>query len=498
MSAAENAPPRGGMVRNILHLGLGQVATTALTVLLTAAIARTLGAADFGLLYLLMSIATFGYVFVDWGHGQYVTREVARHPSRAGDLMGSVLVVRSATALIVCGLTVVTTWLLGYDLRTRVLAAVTVVALLPSYLGLSYSWAFRGRERMDCDALIQVVLKLTGLIVSVVFLALGGRLLAMILVSLVSGTITLALAMALYRSLQLPPIRVTADTARELVVRGSPMLAISLAIAVQPYIDANMLYKLAPRGVLGWYGAASNLAGTLVGPATILAATMYPRLSKASNDPDAFERALRTAFRPLLFVAVLVAAGTYLFADVAVGLVYSRQKFGPAGSILRAFSPALLLIYIDLFFGNAILASGRAGRLASAKVVAVLGTTGLEFILIPWCQARFDNGGIGIMFAITAGELVMMAAAFLLIRKFVGARMMVDLLLGLLAGGATVLLMRLLPPVTPFLGIPLCVLSMLGLSVAVGLVNRSDLELLAVLWKRSPVVVGGAPADATL
>src|SRR5579863_6816121 len=89
MPRVDRPAPGGTMVRNALHLGLGQVATTVLTVALSAAIARTLGAADFGLLYVLTSIATFAYVFVDWGHGPYVTRETARHPNRSGELMGS-------------------------------------------------------------------------------------------------------------------------------------------------------------------------------------------------------------------------------------------------------------------------------------------------------------------------------------------------------------------------------------------------------------------------
>jgi O-antigen/teichoic acid export membrane protein len=60
MAIVDSSPrPRGEMVRNILHLDIGQVVTTALSILLSAAIARALGASDFGLLYLLSSIATF-------------------------------------------------------------------------------------------------------------------------------------------------------------------------------------------------------------------------------------------------------------------------------------------------------------------------------------------------------------------------------------------------------------------------------------------------------
>jgi hypothetical protein len=54
--------------------------------------------------------------------------------------------------------------------------------------------------------------------------------------------------------------------------------------------------------------------------------------------------------------------------------------------------------------------------------------------------------------------------------------------------------MRALPQVTPLIGIPVCVLIFFGLSVAVGLVNRSDLELLTtILRKRSDLVVENTP-----
>ena len=43
---------------------------------------------DFGLYFLISSFATFAYVVVDWGQQFYVIREVARTPSRGGDLLG--------------------------------------------------------------------------------------------------------------------------------------------------------------------------------------------------------------------------------------------------------------------------------------------------------------------------------------------------------------------------------------------------------------------------
>jgi O-antigen/teichoic acid export membrane protein len=466
---------------------MGQVTTTILSIVMSGVIARTLGAQDFGILYLLTSIVTFGYVFVDWGHALYVTREIARHPRAAGRLIGSVLFVRAIVAILVCGAVALSTWLLGYDVRTRALAVTMVVAWLPMYLGLSYSWAFRGFERMEYDASLSVVLKVTSLVTVIAAVTLGGRLVAVICSSALAGFVTSALAIFLYRRLRCPPLEATLDTAWELILGGAPLLAISLAITVQPYIDANLLYKLAPTSVVGWYGAAWNIAGTLVAPASILAASIYPRWAKTADDNVAFRSALITGFRPLLFVAVLGAAGTYLFADVAVGIVYGNQKFGPAGAILRTFAMVLPLVYVDMLLGSAIVALRGAGRLAAAKVAAVLLTTVLELVLVPWCQARFANGGIGIILASATGELLMVIAAIMLIRDFLDLRMLVDSMRALVVGAATVLSISAFAPASPIVAIPSCISVFVALSIAFGLVNLR--ELLSVFAQPRAVVI---------
>jgi O-antigen/teichoic acid export membrane protein len=476
------------MIRNVLHLGLGQVATTILTIVLSATMARMLGPSDFGTWYLLTSIATFAYVIVDWGHGPFITRETARHPDRSGVLLGSALAVRTAAALFVCPFAVATTWLLGYDMSARVLTAAMILCLLPQYLGLSFGWVFRAYERMDRDAVLNVVFKLAMLIASVACLMLGGRLLGLVLASSVAGCLTLAMGIAMYRRLHLPPISATVPTARELLRDGAPMLAMSLAVAIEPYFNSNILYKMASPEVVGWYGAAWNIAGTLIAPATILGATMYPRLSTAAGDRSHFKRVFDVSFRPLLLVAVLGAVGTYLFADVAVGLIYSLQKFGPAADTLRAFAPVVLLMYVDLFFATAILSAGKAGRLASTKVAVVVITTALVFVLVPICQARFANGGIGVMFALATGELLMVAAAFIILRDVADRRTIGDVCRSLIAGFATILLIRLLPALNPFLAIPLCVLAFGGLSLLVGAAKRSDVEMLLSAFRKKPPV----------
>ena len=74
-------------------------------------------------------------------------------------------------------------------------------------------------------------------------------------------------------------------------------------------------------------------------------------------------------------------------------------------------------------------------------------------------------------------------AAGVLIREAVDGRTIGDVCRSLIAGAATVLLLRLLPALTPFLAIPMCVLVFGGLSLLVGAVKRSDVEMLLASFR---------------
>jgi O-antigen/teichoic acid export membrane protein len=99
--------------------------------------------------------------------------------------------------------------------------------------------------------------------------------------------------------------------ARQLLAAGVPILAMTAATSAQPYLDAIVLSKLAPANVVGWFGAAKNILGTLMAPAVILGAAAYPRIARASGDPERLRREARSAFRPLLWLGALAGTGPY-------------------------------------------------------------------------------------------------------------------------------------------------------------------------------------------
>ena len=146
-STGETGAPasrQGGIVaRNAFHLLVGQIASTALSIAFNAALARMLGAADFGVYFLVSSMSNFAYVAVDWGQSVYLIREVARRPGDAGVLFGSSLILRSAFTGLAVILTMLIARVLGYDMRIQLLTGLSVGCLLPFAISQPYGYLFR-------------------------------------------------------------------------------------------------------------------------------------------------------------------------------------------------------------------------------------------------------------------------------------------------------------------------------------------------------------------
>jgi O-antigen/teichoic acid export membrane protein len=473
------------VARNALNLVAGQVATTALAIVFSAALARSLGPSDFGTFYLITTMATFAYVFVEWGQPILVIRRAAREPERSGELLGTALALRSVSTVAVAIPVGGIAWMLGYGSHTTVLAVALVLTSLPQFLSQAYGMVFRAHDRMGRDAALSVVSKAVALALALPALALGAGIPGVIVAQAVAGATACAVAVHLYRRLAAPPLEASRSTARELVTAGVPILAMTAATYAQPYLDAILLSKLAPATVVGWFGAARNILGTLMAPAVILGAAAYPRLARASSDIAALRQEVRSALRPLLGLGALAATGTYLFAGTAVGLIYGSQHFGPAATILQVFAPGLFLVFIDILFGNIIYATGHGTGFAIAKVASVVVSTALDALLIPLCQARYGNGGIGVVLAFALSEFVVFAGCLFVLRRALGAASALDLLRAVAAGGATVLLGHFAPAWLPFwLAIPLCVGAFGLLCLAVGLIDRSDVDVLRGLLRR--------------
>jgi O-antigen/teichoic acid export membrane protein len=475
--AGAPASRQGGIVRrNAFNLLVGQIASTVLSIAFSAVLARMLGAADFGVFFLVMSLSSFAYVAVDWGQSVYLIRAVARRPGDAGVLLGSSLILRSAFAGVAVILTMLIARLLGYEMRIQLLTGLAVACLLPLALSQPYGYLFRGRDRMDLDAMVSVTAKALAAAMVIPALLLGGHLPAAILIQGIAGAGALGVAVLLARRIGLPSPNPNRETVWELAAAGVSLVVLFLAVSVEPYIQVIVLSKLASATAVGWYAAARNMMGVLFAPASIMATASFPEFSRVASDPAKLRHSIRRTLRPLLGLGALAAVGTYLFADFAVSLIYGNGRFDPAAQVLQLFAPALFLFFVDILLGTVVTAAGRTRELAVAKLICLALNTGLSVLLVPYFQARFQNGGLGLALALGSTEIVMvMACVWLAPRGAFALGTLVDLARALTAGAATLAVFWWFPSVTPWLRLPALIFVFAFFSLANGLFRWGEL-----------------------
>lgn len=475
-SEGGSSPRPGSIARNAFHLLVGQVLTTALSIALHSVLGRSLGAVEFGVLFLVTSWTSFVSDVTAWGVGALLVTRVARDASLAGPLLGAAIAFRVAATVLVLGPAVLLIRLLGYDASTQGLFAIAIATSVPLAVATLYGWVMRGRERMGRDALVTVAAKALALALVVPVLLAGGGVASILVAQGVAGLGGLWIAEWQRRRLRMPRLRVEWRHVRDIAVLGVPVVVLSLQVGAQAFLDSLLVSKLAPPDVVGWYGAAKTLLGFLVTPAAIIASASFPALSRGAGIPGALVQEIRKVRRPLVWLGALASAGTWLFADVAIGLVYGRRGFGPASAVVQVFGVSLLLVFVDSLLSYVLLAVERSRQLAVGKLLSVVVSVAVAWWAIPWCQARFGNGAIGSAVGFGAGEVFMVVAGVLVMpRGVLGWADAVDLGRGVLAAVATVAALRVVPAMSPVAAIPLSIAVFAAAGAVTGLARPGDL-----------------------
>jgi O-antigen/teichoic acid export membrane protein len=481
--------------RNTLISFGAQAIGTPISILITAITARYLGAEDYGLLYLAFMMTVLGFQFVELGHGQVLTGDIARDRSRAGDLLGASLAWRVIATLLVTLILEALTFPLGYTPRFRLVLALVVVQCFFQALSTACQDSVRGFERTDVGALGQIGTQLLNLALVVPTLMLGGGILGVLAAQALASAVILLLVLRAMKAVGVGRLRATFADVKSLGIRGFPFLSFSLALALQPSADAMFLSQLSPPEVVGWYAVTRRLTGALVLPAAMVIGALYPTLSRLFvTDMREYQLTTRSAVGATTALAVPVALSCALYPDIGVG-IFSKEAYAGAQQNLVVVSFTLYLMYLSMPLGIALIAAKRQKVWAAVQSICVVVSCLLDPLLIPWFQARYGNGGLGIAVASGISEVLMVAAAVWLTPKGVLDRSVaITILRALGAGLAMSVIAFALRRTSSFVAAPAALATYVVALWAVGGLGRSQLDALRGALQRKQVALPDEPA----
>lgn len=466
------------LVRNVSHLGIGQAATTALGILLAAVIGRALEPAELGNFYIVLAVSSFAYVIADWGQGTYLVREMARGRVDEPELIGSALIFRLAAIVCSAGIAVAIALARGYSAQIVALTLLAMAVAVPITLFAPLDCSFRGKDRMDLDALANIVCKATTLVATAIALRFGGGLTEVISMQGVGNISMLLVGVIAARRLNIIVKAPVAEALGELFRRGAPITAFSLVLASQSFFEIVLLSAFAGTSVVGWYGASRSIFGIITSPATILLAATFPELSRASLSLPDLRRMIDATGRVMFIAAAITSSALYLFADNMVAIIYGQGRFEQAASILRVSAIFIPLMCLVLVLASAMTAVGRNKELAIISLIRVALCVILNWLLIGYWQLKFGNGAIAVVIIAGMAEVpATIACLIFLPRGAVGSTITLNLVRACIASFCTVVPLAMLQPLGLLYLTPLFVLFLAAAAMVTRLVLPSDLRL---------------------
>jgi O-antigen/teichoic acid export membrane protein len=373
--------------------------------------ARQLGPEVFGLYVLLLTVTEILALVSGSGFGNYLTREVAKNPGSAYQLLFRIIQLRFAYLLVLAAIAIPGLSLLRYSSSIVVNASLLSLTLLPRAIAESSQGIMRAMHRFGAVFWIEL-LQGTVLLGTGAFFLLGGRgLRGVIWAELAS--VLLGATVALPIALRLSPKRTQEVSGwRELIRKTFAFNLFPLIGNTYDRVDVVLLSKLVGNTAVGIYSLPYRAFAALsIVPYGIMG-TLFPSLARSAWGQDERERCGATM--QLLYAAALfLILGTMLLADAAV-----RFALGPGyqGSVavFKILAWATVPSFLNYALNIFLLARNRERVFLRTASVCTVVNIAANVLLIPR-YSYIAAAGVTIL-----TEAVLLGQNLALVRKTLG------------------------------------------------------------------------------
>jgi O-antigen/teichoic acid export membrane protein len=413
-----------------------QIITWVSSFVLMLFLPRYLGSVDYGRMYLAMSVTVIFEIVIDFGGRYSVTKDISRSRDAAAQILTNAMAIRSVLWVIVMAALMVFMFAAGYPPEVRILIIIFGFAMLNETARKVLYSGYQGFELMKYPALGNIVERVFTMVFGVAALLLGAPVYVVALI-LVAGEI-LNFAICVRNAGTLIPRIPSVDwkSAMASLKEALPYFLWSIFGIIYYRVDAVMLSLMTSDEVVGWYGAAYRFFDILMFLPSIFSIAVLPVMSRLwKQEQSTMALTTRKSVEYIVFAAIPVSISIFFFSNDIIHLFFGLEEYTQSVRVLQIFSAGLMLVYVDIILGTAILASDKQKAWSITAFFAVLLNIGLNWFMIPFTQTHYGNGGLGAAIATIITEFYVMIVAIIIIPGSAYSNGPVTMLLKSLAGG---------------------------------------------------------------
>lgn len=471
---------------------IGQLANRFVDLVFAAFVLRLLGATENGQYAVAVVAWLYLKTVTDFGLSVLVTREAARHPDRAGQLLGGSTLLRIAVLAVLTP--IVAAYAIGgihlFDLSRSSAIAIGLLALsiVPGSYTEAINSIFNARERMELPAALNVATNVVRFALGIGALVAGYGVVGLAVVALVSTIISAAAYHVSLRHVDVSPVwQLTRRDARWLMTLSWPLLLNALLLNLFFRVDVFIIQATHGDHALGVYDAAYKFINTVLLVPTYFTLAVFPILARyAASDQTRLRESYQLAVKFMLIIAWPMTLGTVVLAPLLIGILGGAEFLPDSASALRILIWFLPLSYVNGITQYVLVAADRQRSITWAFAAAVVFNLIANALLVP----RFSFYAAAANTAAT--EIVIFAALAISVRRHIGSLPWAGIALRpTLAGAVMAVVLALTWRLGPIPTVLIGGLVYLGALVGVGAVGRQEANIArALLGRPRPVSTG--------
>jgi O-antigen/teichoic acid export membrane protein len=342
------------------------------TFMLTAAIARTLGAEALGQYLLAIN---YYYIFVNLssqGFKTLFTRELTRNPEITPVYLVSGTLLQLVFGLIGYGSMAILIFILPYRDTTSLICYLMGVMIIPFALSNITEAIFQSQEKMHLIAFSTVPIYILRLLAIIWILHLNYGLTDVVEILIISESLILIVQWLMLINIIKPKWQIDRDFIWETIKTSRTFFALEGIGIIASRIDILILSLLGSEALIGIYGAISQLLQPYYIVSSSISLAAFPSMSKAvAVGKEQQQQTAANTIEILLCISLPFLVGIFFIGDRLLLFIYHDPSFAKEAIILHIVSLSLITGASARVFSYLLIANG----LEKLHLIEVLITT---------------------------------------------------------------------------------------------------------------------------
>ncbi len=401
--------------KNILSLGIVQIANYILPLLAIPIVSRIIGPEKFGVINFIQAFVAYFMLLISYGFNLTATRRLAANPNDAqkrNQVFSEVLTAQSFLFLLSLIIFVVCILFIP-ELRSEWVVSIFTFSACIGTL-LTQNWLFQAMQDLPKVALLNFISKFIFILLIILIIHQRSDYILYALALSISQVAVAILSIAWsIKRYKLKFIKVSLPTSLKLI--WSDRIYFFSLVIVNLYTTTNivLLGLMTDSVQVGYYSAGQKVSSIIMSIFILpFRQTFFPHVSKElSKDLNKGIQISQKLLPVIIWPTFILGVGTLVFSKLIIFILYGKD-FLPALIVLRIFAFLPMIIGLSNIWGIIVMMNLNLDKIyLRITMISALASITLNIILIPYW------GYVGSAIALLVTQFLGMVLIFLYLKR---------------------------------------------------------------------------------